>query len=363
MNAYNDLTFAPVYVVGVEGQENGLFQALKGRRLTAAERRPGQTPFVGGSRMNNSITDFAHTPPLFPGGWLSLIYNGDGGTGHAKYQPAPFSASDDVIALKPLSTMATESALLLIACMLTHQCVPKFGFGYKLTLQRLRRQKIMAPVTINAAGEQIVDWKGMTRLGDELLRTTKERMLAVRVSSPQEDDTLPSLNFEPMHIADIFTLHNGHGAPKKDTGAVPYVAASFQNNGVVGYVDDAKYPGGWLSLVKDGDGGAGKCFYQPAPFWPSNHVLALEPKTRGLTVDALICVAALITHQCFPKYSRGYAVNRARLSRQRIMVPVTTAANGEQIVDWDGLNRYGRALRVKAERTMNTVLGEPAKKP
>ncbi|TWS21728.1 hypothetical protein FK530_24960, partial [Tsukamurella conjunctivitidis] len=87
---------------------------------------------------------------------------------------------------------------------------------------------------------------------------------------------LDTLDFQPILLTDLFTLHNGEGAERKATGPVPYVAASFQNNGVVGYVEESKYPGGWLSFVKDGDGGAGTCFYQPAPFWPSNHVLALE---------------------------------------------------------------------------------------
>ena len=357
MSTFNDLTFAPVYVIDIKGRQAGLFRAHKGKRLIAAHREPGTTPFVGASRVSNSITDFADTPVLFPGGWVTLIYNGDGGTGYAKYQPAPFSASDDVIALEPLSDQATKPALLLIASMLTQQCVPKFGFGYKLTLHRLGRQKIIAPVTTNAVGKQVIDWEGMTRLGNELLRVAKERVAEVLVSSsPDNDDALPILTFEPMLITDIFNVHNGSGAPKKNKGAFPYVAASFQNNGVVGYVDTAKYQGGWLSLVKDGDGGAGKCFFQPVPFWPSNHVLALQPKAPGLTSDALLCVAALITHQCFPKYSRGCAINTFRLSRQKIMVPVIVDANGEKVVDLEGMHRYGHALRVRVERKMNVVL-------
>lgn len=355
MSKYDELNFAPVCVVHIDGRQEGLFRAHKGKRLIAANRKHGITPFVGASRVNNSITDFADTPALFPGGWVTLIYNGDGGAGYAKYQPAPFSASDDVIALEPLSSHATESALLLISSMLTHQCVPKFGHGYKLKLDRLERQKIMVPV-VDVDGDRMVDWEGMTRLGNELLRTIKKRLIGVQKSVSYDDVPLPSLTFKPMFIIDLFSLHNGSGAPKKEKGTYPYVAASFQNNGIVGYVNSAKYPGGWLSLVKDGDGGAGKCFYQPAPFWPSNHVIALEPKASGVAADALICVATLITHQCFPKYHRGYAVNAARLSRQKIMVPVISRANGEQVVDWDGMQRYGYALRMMVGRSMDAVL-------
>ncbi len=173
--------------------------------------------------------------------------------------------------------------------------------------------------------------------------------------SADMDNALSDLVFGPMPITDLFKVHNGAGSPRKDKGAVPYVAASFQNNGVVGYVDTAKYPGGWLSLVKDGDGGAGKCFYQPVPFWPSNHVFALEPKISGLTAGALLCIAALITHQCFPKYSRGHAINAARLSRQKIMVPVSPDSDGKLEVDWSGLTRLGEELLAKAKARASVV--------
>lgn len=179
-----------------------------------------------------------------------------------------------------------------------------------------------------------------------------------------EDETMQGLIFEPMLITDMFKTHKGSGAQKNDTGTFPYVAASFQNNGVVGYVRSAKYQGGWLSLVKDGDGGAGKCFYQPVPFWPSNHVLALEPKTPGLPAGALLCIAALITHQCFPKYSRGNAINTIRLSRQKIMVPVIADSNGKLAVDWPGLTRIGQKwLDLAKERALAILLEEDLDSP
>lgn len=169
-----ELTFRPMYIIDAPGRQRGIFRAHKGKRLITAHRQRGLMPFVAGSRVNNSIVDFADTPALFPGGWLSLIYNGDGGTGHAKFQPMPFSASDDVTALEPVSPDATEAALLMMVTLLTQQCVPKFGFGYKLTLHRLGRQKIMVPVTTGVDGEDIVDWTGMTQYG-QVLRARAER--------------------------------------------------------------------------------------------------------------------------------------------------------------------------------------------
>lgn len=164
------------------------------------------------------------------------------------------------------------------------------------------------------------------------------------------------LEFAPILLTDVFRLHGGTGREKSSTGTVPYVAASFQNNGVVGYVSEPKCPGGWLSFVKDGDGGAGTCFYQPLPFWPSNHVFGLEPISDDATEAALLMMAATITHQCFPKYNRGFAANSGRLSRQKIMVPVTNDEDRGKTVDWDGMNRLGEELMTRAITHTHTAL-------
>lgn len=282
MSAYDDLTFAPVHVVGVEGEHKGLFRPHKGRRLTAQDRRPGRIPFVGGSRMNNSVTDFADTPALFPGGWLTLIYNGDGGTGHARYQPAPFSASDDVIALEPLSGSATEPALLLIASMLTQQCVPKFGFGYKLTLHRLGRQKIMAPVTTVASGEQVVDWEGLGRLGEELLADAKTRARFVRTSTLPEASVLPALTFAPMLITDVCMSMRASSAWYDKSSLVligqathPFVSRTRESNGIDGSCprqEKNPEPENAITIGLDTQTVA----YQPAAFYTSQNIQVLR---------------------------------------------------------------------------------------
>lgn len=175
-------------------------------------------------------------------------------------------------------------------------------------------------------------------------KTSVERRSASHDSDSSQ--VYEQLTFGQVLITDLFVIHKGKGASKSEDGQVPYVAASFQNNGVVGYVDTQRCQGGWLSLVKDGDGGAGTCFYQPIPFWPSNHVLGLEPKVKNIAPSAMVCLAAAVTHQCFPKYHRGNAINDGRLFRQQITVPVVTQSD-KQTIDWDGLKRLGDELFVE----------------
>lgn len=364
MNAYENLTFAPMYVVGVEGQHEGLFRAYKGKRLIAADRFPGRTPFVGGSRVNNSITDFADTLPLFPGGWLTLIYDGDGGTGHAKYQPAPFSASDVVIALEPLSNSATEPALLLIASMLTQQCVPKFGYGYKLTLTRLGRQKIVIPVTTNGDGAQVVDWDGLTRLGEKLITDAKNRVRTVRRSAPTDSTVLPELTYAPKLITDVFESMRAAShwfdlskAIRSGNPWVPYVARSGGGNGIGAFLPhqgfDPPNPGNAITIGVS----TSTVFYQPEPFYTSKEIQAL--RHQNLTVDNGLILVTLLREQ-MGKFQWGNGASLVRLRATRFMVPVINDAKGNQVVDWEGMNRYGRALRAQAERKMNAVLEDAA---
>lgn len=360
MSAYDELTFAPVYVVDIQGRQGGLFRAHKGKRLIAAHRKSGAVPFVGASRVNNSITDFADTPVLFPGGWVTLIYNGDGGTGHAKYQPAPFSASDDVIALEPLTDLATAPALLLIASMLTQQCVPKFGFGYKLTLHRLGRQKIMAPVITNAKGEQIVDWDSLTRLGSELLVDVAARTRAVRKSIPSDADMLPELKFQPMLITEVFESMRAAGkwfdlskATSVGSPSVPYVARSGERNGIGSFLPhqgfDPPNAGNAITIGVS----TSTVFYQPVSFYTSKEIQVL--RHHQLSADNGLILVALLREQ-MSKFQWGNGASLDRLKATRIMVPVTTNSEGEPVADWDGMSRYGRALRVRAERAMIVAL-------
>jgi hypothetical protein len=360
LNTFDELTFAPVYVTHIEGRQSGLFRAHKGRRLIAAHRKPGAIPFVGASRVNNSVTDFADTHALFPGGWVTLIYNGDGGTGHAKYQPAPFSASDDVIALEPLSDRASEPALLLIASMLTQQCVPKFGFGYKLTLHRLERQKIMAPVKTNVDGEQVVDWDGLTRLGGVLLNDAKVRVRAVRGLTPTAKVSAPELTYAPMLITDVFKSLRAAGAWFDLTRAissgvptVPYVARSGGGNGIGSFLPhqgfDPPNAGNAITIGVS----TSTVFYQPVPFYTSKEIQVL--RHPELSADSGLILVALLRQQ-MGKFQWGNGASLERLKATRIMVPVKTDANAERVVDWNGMRRLGRELRAKAERAMNVVL-------
>lgn len=356
MSVLDSLDFQPVLITE-------LFVPHKGRRLIAAHRRDGSTPFVGGSESNNSVTGFSDVDPLFPGGWLTLVYNGS--VGHTRFQPAPFFASDDVIVLEPRGSEPSTTALLMCAAIIQRECVNKYSYGSKLNLQRLNRQTIMVPVLADEHGNQIVDWGGLDRLGAELLDPVIARAHGAVRTHPADDDTLPELRFEPMNVVSaggregLFIAHKGKRliAAHRKPGSVPFVGAAKTNNGIVSFSEtETLFPGGWVTLVYNGDGATGHAKYQPVPFNASDDVIALEPVSSEASEDALLLLACLLTEQCVSKFSFGYKLTLHRLARQKIMVPATTGEEGQSVVDWEGMTRYGRALRVRVEQFMEPVM-------
>lgn len=333
MSALDDLVFEPRLITDV-------FQPHKGRRLTAADRGVGRTPFVGGSESSNSITAYADAEPIFPGGWLTLTYNGS--VGHSRYQPVPFFASDDVIVLQPRDVRVTEPALLVMASIISRECVGKFNYGVKLNLSRLYRQTIMVPVT--QSGE--VDWDGMDTLGRELMGIAGARARAARRPDVRDGD-VPELSFEPRLITEVFETMKASSAWYDKVALASgseeflYLSQTQEGNGVAAFV-----------AVQDKDLERGNCitmtlktqstFYQPQPFYTAQNFLIfrheLMDEDSGLFLTTVMKSAA-------QKFSWGHGVSMARLRKTQIMVPV--GASGE--VDWDGMSAYGKVLRARTQ--------------
>lgn len=347
MSAYDDLTFAPMLITDV-------LTPHKGKRLVSADRKPGETPFVGGSESYNSITGFSKVEPLFPGDWLTLTYNGS--VGHCKLQPAPFFASDDVIALEPPRGV-TREALLVCATIITRECVAKYSYGVKLNLARLKRQTAIFPVTTDDTGEQVVDWEGMTRLGEELMAQAITHTHSARTSDDADADAdLPDLRFEPMLITDVFETMKSSSAwydktkLRQGQGVFPFVSRTKVSNGTDGFTarqEKSPEPGGAVTIGLDTQ----TVSYQPVPFYTSQNIQVLRHPSLDED-NALVLVSCL--REQMGKFSwGGNGATLGRLKATRIMVPVTVNDSGNEVIDWEGMTLYGKILRARAERRLS----------
>ena len=120
-----------------------LFTVKKGRRVTRADRKPGNTRFIGASEKNNGVTDMCDLDPMFEAHCLTVPYNGS--VGFAFYQDQPFCASDDVQVLIPKHHVSRWT-LLFVAAVLRFERT-RFTYGYKWNMARMKKTLIRLPST------------------------------------------------------------------------------------------------------------------------------------------------------------------------------------------------------------------------
>lgn len=136
------------------GGNDGLFNIVKGTRLTKANMKEGNINFIGSSAINNGVTNhILNSERVHPANLITVSYNGS--IGEAFYQAEPFWASDDVNVFYPKFEQNFEIAMFLIP--LIRKVGEKYKFVDKWKLEDMCNDKIKLPV--NKSGEP--DWEYM----------------------------------------------------------------------------------------------------------------------------------------------------------------------------------------------------------
>ena len=117
-----------------------------GVRLTKANQEIGLRPFVGASDSDNGVTAFvSNTNKSLDANVLGVNYNGS--VVENFYHPYEAIFSDDVKRLKWKDEIyGNKYTYLFLKQMILSQKI-KYAYGYKFNSERMKRQKIMLPVT------------------------------------------------------------------------------------------------------------------------------------------------------------------------------------------------------------------------
>ena len=134
-----------------------IFEIKKGKRLTKANMRIGDIPFIGSTDSNNGVTATVGQKPIHQGNTITVNYNGS--VGEAFYQPIDFYASDDVNVLYPREELFNEFnqyiAHFIIAVIKLEQF--KFNYGRKWKLERMNKSTIKLPVIDNQIDIELME--------------------------------------------------------------------------------------------------------------------------------------------------------------------------------------------------------------
>lgn len=117
-----------------------------GVRLTKANQEVGERPFIGASDSDNGVTAFvSNNNKSLDENVLGVNYNGS--VVENFYHPYQAIFSDDVKRLKwKDEAKGSKYTYLFLKQMILSQKI-KYAYGYKFNGERMKRQKIMLPVT------------------------------------------------------------------------------------------------------------------------------------------------------------------------------------------------------------------------
>ncbi|MDV2428189.1 restriction endonuclease subunit S [Corynebacterium tuberculostearicum] len=354
MSVYESLDFQPVVL-------SDLFKLHRGKQPPSGRDDSGKTPYIGAASRGNSQVGWTGEEPLFPGHWLAIVNTGAGGVGYCTYQPVPFYPSNNVTALEPLYREASPEALIVLAATIRHQAFGFFGYGNIANNKRLSVLRIMVPVLTAADGTITPDWDGMKALGQELQAPAVERAGHAFVASPDDDDALPDLDFQPMFITDAFdslrttqAWYNKQDLAQESLQNFAFVSRTEMNNGIDGFCgQQQKKPEAENAITIALDTQVVK--YQPVKFYTSQNIQVI--RDDHLNEFNAIVICTLIKQQMVKFSWGGNGATLGRLTKTRIMIPVLTAADGTVTPNWEGMTQLGRALRVRAERKARNALG------
>lgn len=154
-----------------------------------------------------------------------------------------------------------------------------------------------------------------------------------------------------FRIEEVFTLVKGTRLKSTDRipGNIPYVGASQFNNGVTHLIanDDAIHPGGVLTVCYNGP--VGTTFYQPEPFWATDDVNVLYPKT-DLSVEVLLFIAPIIK-EIGSKYAYVDKWKMKDMAASILHLPVTKSGDP----DWGYMEQEMRCVIEKQKSKLRLV--------
>ncbi len=134
-----------------------LFIIKKGKRLTQANMKEGNTPFIGASSRNNGYTNkIGNLENHHPGGLITVSYNGS--IAEAFYQPVEFVASDDVNIFYPKFKLNPHIAIFI--CTIIFNEKYRFTYGRKWHMELMEESYIWLPATMTDS-KIVPNWEFM----------------------------------------------------------------------------------------------------------------------------------------------------------------------------------------------------------
>lgn len=167
-------------------------------------------------------------------------------------------------------------------------------------------------------------------------------------------DTTAWAEFNVLALFDRIERGKGSGAGSFIDGDVPYIAASFANNGYVRDIEDLDgsltSDGNCIALICNGNGGIGRNTYQAEPFVGSGD-LQLAYHSRLNQWNGMFLVACLDKSIERYNYSFAWKRNGEAFKAETVFLPATSTGDP----DWDYMEQTMRDVLAQQEKALDQL--------
>ncbi|MFV0417399.1 MAG: restriction endonuclease subunit S [Dysgonomonas sp.] len=309
----------------------------------------GNIAYVTRKENNNGLDGFIDFNENFINSFYPVITIGNE-TAEPFVQNYLFYTGTKVNILTPKIILSREVLNFICVSLRCHKS--KYSYSYTINSARLRRQKILLPVTIKNEPdydfmEQYICQKKVKKSNLYKEYITKR---IIKFGKVKEVEPLSVKKWKEFYLHDLFNFEKGdqNNMAILINGDIPLVSAKKGDNGYKSFVTNNNkqiFPKNCLTLNNDGDGGAGISFYQPYKFTLDSHVTALFHKSN-LNNHILLFISRCITSQR-DKFGHGYSLTNNRLQAFKMMLPINI--KGEP--DYEYMEQYMKALEYSKLRT------------
>lgn len=337
-----DLVVCPEVLNDVDWKEifiEEVAEIYSGKDIYERERTIGNTPYITATANNNGIGYFVgNENKTMESECISV--NRNGSVGYAFYHCYEALYGNDTRKLKPF--IKNKYTALFIAHAITSQ-KDKYGYGYKMGTGRLKRQKIMLPVS---DGE--VNYKYM----ENFIKNIEQKQIKSILKYLDEYiyiyimyNHFDKVEWKEFFLDEICNINSGVRLTKANMneGKMPFIGATDSNNGITNFVSNTNKSLDKNVLGVNYNGSVVENFYHPYECIFSDDVKRVSFKDeQGQNKYCYLFLKQMILQQK-EKYRYAYKFNGDRMARQKIMVPV----DEERKINYSTIENYMRAKELK----------------
>lgn len=286
-------------------------------------RAPEGVNFASRAMGNNGITARVLTTATAGEAGEITVALGGNGVLSSFVQTEPFVCGRDVMILTAKNpAMSTVEKLWWCRCIWENR--------YKFSYGRQANRTLGSLLVPDAAPEWVASMTIPTH--DGLARAVDP---AVALTDPS--------TWKPFALITLFEVKKGRRVTKaqRTQGPTRFIGASEKHNGITDMCDlDPIFEAHCLTVPYNGS--VGIAFYQDKPFFASDDVQVLIPKSE-MSRWSLLFTAAMIRYER-SRFSYGYKWNMARMKTTEIRLPATSAGQP----DWEYMDTVMRGLPFSA---------------